>query len=378
MLAEARELVSERLGLAFPSRRGDDLQQAFAARSVASLRAAPTTGPEWRSLISELTVRESYFFRESGELERALSALIEERRDTRRLVLWSAGCASGEEPYTLAMLLAGLLPEPWDITIVATDVDTAALEAARRGIYSEWGLRETPPWARRMYFRPSGERRFELSRQIRESVTFAPLNLATDGYPGSLDLIVCRNVLMYFTDAARERTVQRLDASLAPGGRLVLSPLDAPPVSAPPAAPAPPRAVSTPVPPPPPAPRVDTLVKARSEADRGRLDAARALCLETLRERPLDADAHLLLAAVEEERGDLEASIWALRRAIYTSPDGPAAHFRLGGLLLRTGAEEAGRRSLATAALLLADAAPGALVDGLTAGEVLAAAKAAS
>lgn len=377
MLAEARELVSERLGLAFPSRRGDDLQQAFAARSVASLREQPTTGPEWRSLISELTVRESYFFRESGELERALSALIAERRDTRRLALWSAGCASGEEPYTLAMLLAALLPEPWDITIHATDIDTDALEAARRGIYSDWGLRETPAWARRMYFRPAGQRRFELSRQIREAVTFAPLNLATDGYPGSLDLIVCRNVLMYFTDAARERTVERLNTSLAPAGRLVLSPLDAPPALGSPA-PAPPAAREPEPPPPAPAPRVDTLVKARAEADGGRLDAARALCLETLRERPLDADAHLLLAAVEEERGDLDASIWALRRAIYTAPDGPAAHFRLGGLLLRTGAAEAGRRSFATAAALLADADPGTLVDGLTAGEVLAAARAAS
>jgi chemotaxis protein methyltransferase CheR len=208
-------------------------------------------------------------------------------------------------------------------------------------------------------------------------VTFAPLNLATDGYPGSLDLIVCRNVLMYFTDAARERTVERLNASLAPGGRLALSPLDAPPELGSPAS-APP-AVRDPEPPPPtPAPRVDTLVKARAEADGGRLDAARALCLETLRERPLDADAHLLLAAVEEERGDLDASIWALRRAIYTAPDGPAAHFRLGGLLLRTGAAEAGRRSFATAAVLLADADPGTLVDGLTAGEVLAAARAAS
>jgi chemotaxis protein methyltransferase CheR len=378
MLTEARELVSERLGLAFPSRRGDDLQQAFAARSVASLREQPTTGPEWRSLISELTVRESYFFRESGELEQALSALIAERRDTRRLALWSAGCASGEEPYTLAMLLAALLPEPWDITIYATDVDTAALEAGRRGIYSDWGLRKTPAWARRMYFRPVGQRRFELSRQIREAVTFAPLNLATDGYPGSLDLIVCRNVLMYFTDAARERTVERLNASLAPGGRLALSPLDAPQaLGSPP--PAPPAAREPePRPAPAPAPRVDTLVKARAEADGGRLEAARALCLETLRERPLDADAHLLLAAVEEERGDLDASIWALRRAIYTAPDGPAAHFRLGGLLLRTGAAEAGRRSFATAAALLADADPGTLVDGVTAGEVLAAARGAS
>jgi chemotaxis protein methyltransferase CheR len=372
MLAEARELVSERLGLAFPARRGDDLRQAFAARSVASLREQPTTTPEWRSLISELTVRESYFFREHAELERALSALITARRATRRLTLWSAGCASGEEPYTLAMLLSGLLREPWDVTILATDIDVAALEAARRGVYSDWGLRETPPWARRLYFRPIGPRRFELSRQIRDAVSFAPLNLATDGFPGSLDLIVCRNVLMYFTDAARERTIERLNASLAPGGRLVLSPLDVTPVAEPPAPE--PRAVRRPT----PAPRVDTLAKAREEADRGRLDAARALCLETLRERPLDAEAHVLLAAVEEERGDLDAAIWALRRAIYTAPDGPAAHFRLGGLLLRTGATDAGRSSLSTAAALLAEAEPGTLVDGLTAGEVLAVARAAS
>ena len=248
------------------------------------------------------------------------------------------------------MLLAGLLSDrdAWDVTILATDVDAAALEAARRGVYGEWALRDTPAWARGLHFQPAGTRRFELSRQIRDAVTFAPLNLATDGYPGSLDLIVCRNVLMYFTDAARERTVERLHAALAPGGRLVLSPLDAPAVAearAPPAEPAPQA----------PAARVDPLVRARAEADRGRLDAARALCLETLRERPLDADAHLLLAAVEEERGDLDAAIWALRRAIYTAPDGPAAHFRLGGLLLRTGATEAGRRSLATAAALLSD-----------------------
>ena len=79
MLAEARALVSERLGLAFPSRRGDDLQHAFADRSLAALREQPTTGPEWRSLITELTVRESYFFRESAELERVLATLIERR-----------------------------------------------------------------------------------------------------------------------------------------------------------------------------------------------------------------------------------------------------------------------------------------------------------
>jgi chemotaxis protein methyltransferase CheR len=374
MLAEARALVSERLGLDFPSRRGDDLRRAFAERSLATLREQPTTGPDWRSLISELTVQESYFFREGEALERELAPLLAARRATRRLTVWSAGCATGEEPFTLAMLLAGPAAG-WHITILATDVDAAALETARDGVYSEWALRETPDWARRLYFRPAGPRRFVLSRQIRDAVTFAPLNLATDAFPGSLDLIVCRNVLMYFTDAARRRTVERLAAALAPGGRLVLSPLDALPEPAP----APQEPAAAPEPPPAPAPRVvPTLDRARDAADRGRLDAARALCLEALRERPLDAGAHLLLAAVEEERGDREAAIWALRRAIYSAPEDPAAHFRLGGLLVRTGAGDAGRRSLATAAALLSDEAPGALVDGLTAREVLAATRAAT
>ena len=321
-------------------------------------------------------MRESYFFRERAELERTLSELIAARRAQRRLSLWSAGCAAGEEPYTLAMLLDGLLPdrEAWQISILATDVDAAALETARRGTYGEWALRETPEWARGLHFERHGRREFELSRTIRAAVTFGSLNLAADDFPGSLDMIVCRNVLMYFTEAARERTVRRLRAALAPGGRLLLSPLDAPPV---PAAPEPRRPAPRP-PRPAPAPRVDTLVRARTAADRGQLHSARGLCLEALRERPLDAGAHLLLAAVEEERGDLEAAIWALRRAVYTAPNAPAAHFRLGGLLLRTGAAEAGRRSLATAATLLHDEAPDALVDGLTAGEVLAAARAAS
>ena len=378
MLAEARELVSERLGLAFPSRRGDDLQQAFAARSVASLREQPTTGPEWRSLISELTVRESYFFRESGELERALSALIAERRDTRRLALWSAGCASGEEPYTLAMLLAALLPEPWDITIHATDIDTDALEAARRGIYSDWGLRETPAWARRMYFRPAGQRRFELSRQIREAVTFAPLNLATDGYPGSLDLIVCRNVLMYFTDAARERTVERLNASLAPGGRLVLSPLDAPPALGSPA-PAPP-AVREPEPPPfRPRPRASTRSSRPARRPTAGAWTPRGRCAWRRCASARWTPTRISCWPPSRRNGATSTPRSGRCGARSTPrPTGPAAHFRLGGLLLRTGAAEAGRRSFATAAALLADADPGTLVDGLTAGEVLAAARAAS
>ncbi len=100
---------------------------------------------------------------------------------------------------------------------------------------------------------------------------------------------------------------------------------------------------------------------------------------EALRADPLDAEAHLLLAAVEEERGDLEAAVAALRRAIYIAPNSPTAHFRLGALLLRTGDDGPGRRSLEAAAGLLGAAAPDAVVpggDGVTAGRLLAAARA--
>jgi len=364
MLQEARALVSERLGLDFPGRRSEDLERALAGHSPAELRRQPTSGPAWRALIAALTVRESYFFRELEPLQQALAEAVAARRDAKRLNVWSAGCAAGEEPYTLALLA----PPGWQVTILGTDIDQGALEAARRGRYSAWALRETPDWARQRFF-SERDGQFQLSRQIRDRVAFAPLNLAADAFPVSLDLIVCRNVLMYFTDAARERIVERLRASLAPGGRLLLSPLDAPaapPVEARPA-------------PAAPEPRPDPLEHAREEAGRGRLDTARALCLQTLRERPLDASAHLLLAAVEEEAGDLEAALRALRRAIYSAPDAAAAHFRLGGLLLRAGDRSGGRRALGAAAALLEAEAPDALVpggDGLTAGRLLAAAQA--
>jgi chemotaxis protein methyltransferase CheR len=416
VLADARALVADRLGLAFPARRAADLERALSTTAgpagapalLSALRAQPAHAAEWRALIHRLTVRESYFFRDAPLYaaleERVLPALIEARRAAGdlRLRLWSAGCAAGAEPYSLAMLLDRLLPDraDWTLTILATDIDADELETAARGLYTDWALRATPGWARMRHFQRHDVKHHELAREIRELVTFAPLNLAADPYPGALDVIVCRNVLMYFTDAARHDAVGRLAGALAPGGWLALSPLDAmpelepPPLEAidergcrllrrstPPVAPSPPELPRAPAVTSAPAVshRRAALPRARAEADRGRLEAARALCGEALRDDPLDADAHVLLAAVEEERGDHEAAIAALRRAIYAAPESPAAHFRLGGLLVRSGAGEAGRRSLATAATLLGAEAPEALVpggDGLTAGRLLAAARA--
>jgi chemotaxis protein methyltransferase CheR len=238
------------------------------------------------------------------------------------------------------------------------------------------------------YFGSRAPRGYELDPEIRAMVSFAPLNLAADAYPGAVDLIVCRNVLMYFTPEARRGTVARLARALAPDGRLALSPLDLALDAHTELEPvevagcrvhcrreaSSERVADTPEAPPPP-----VLEHARSEADRGRLDAARTLCRRVLDADPLDLEAYLLLSAIEDERGDPGAAIDALRRAVYAAPESATAHFRLGGLLLRTGSGEPGRRSLETAAGLLGGERPDAPVPGaggVTAGTLLTAARA--
>jgi chemotaxis protein methyltransferase CheR len=399
-MEEARTLVRDRLGLDFPARRDADLSRAFETASdaprefLSTLRTQPVSDASWRALISELTVQESYFFRDTAFFtvlsERVLPALIAARREAGdlRLALWSAGCAEGQEPYSLAMLLDRLLPDraDWRVSIVATDLDACGLETARAGVYGDWALRDLPAWAGR-YFETSEPKRHRVAERIRDMVQFTPLNLASDTYPGSLDLIVCRNVLMYLTDDVRHATVVGLAKALVPEGWLVVSPLDSTPESEagllepqelarvrflrrrdsrPTPAPRPRSANRAPrtaakrrAAPVPTAPALD---RAREAADRGQFEAAIALCLQALRDDPLDAEAHLLTAAVEEERGDLEAAIAAVRRAIYSAPDSPAAHLRLGSLLLRRGDEEAARRSLTTAAELYGDRAPASLL----------------
>jgi chemotaxis protein methyltransferase CheR len=218
-------LVAERLGLDFPDRRRDDLERALGATDVAALLGEPTTGPAWRDFIHALTVRESHFFRDAelfGALERRV---LPELVANGRPVIWSAGCAAGEEPYSLAILLDRLAPGR-AFTLWATDVDVVALEAARRGLYTDWALRGAPEWAIARGLRRRA-RRHEVLPELRARVAFAPLNLVTDVYPAGLDLILCRNVLMYFTEEARRATIDRLAAALAPDGWLALSPLDA-------------------------------------------------------------------------------------------------------------------------------------------------------
>lgn len=439
----ARALIARRLGLHFPEQREEDLarrllracqasKESDVGRYISRLETLPEDSPEWRRFASHLTVGETYFFRDRScfhALEHeVLPALIERRRadGIPRLRIWSAGCATGEEAYSLAILVDRLLPErsDWSVTILGTDVNPRSLAVAERAVYRPWSLRDTPEWLRRRYFTARGPEAFELAAAIRSMVTFAPLNLAEETYPSlatntsAMDVILCRNVVMYFTREAQQATAARFHEALVDGGWLIVSAAEAsaqllrpletvsfpgtilfrkeagshdrrpavqPKASVPPAPPArPSRRPRVPVPvsrrePEQPPDGARLLERAASEADRGSLDRARDLCLEAVAADRLDPESYLLLAAIQQERADLPAAVDAIRRAIYLAPDSPSAHFILGNLLLRQGQRVKARRSMETVVGLLDSVpsdqpVPGA--DGLTAGRLLETARA--
>src|SRR5690606_19538055 len=141
---------------------------------------------------------------------------------TRRLSVLSAGCASGEEPYSLAMTLFDLLSDPsWSFSVRALDINPVALKKARQGRYSTWAFRETAPQVQARWFKPDG-RDFILNDVVRNAVTFEECNLAAENgdvwRPHSYDAIFCRNVLMYFSPEQARKVMARMSRALVPGG----------------------------------------------------------------------------------------------------------------------------------------------------------------
>lgn len=190
-------------------------------------------GPEWEALAPLLTVPETYFFRMPSHFdalaEDVLPQILHANRTTRSLRILSAGCATGEEPYSLRILLNERFPQlaDWEVAIVGVDLSLAALERARAGVYTEWSLRATAEPRRRASFTPEGKQ-FRLKPSARADVAFRRENLLAPPPPGEsrFDLIFCRNVLIYFTDEAIRVAIARLSERLAPGGYLFLGPAE--------------------------------------------------------------------------------------------------------------------------------------------------------
>jgi chemotaxis protein methyltransferase CheR len=182
------------------------------------------------ALARELTVTETYFFRNDDQFralaERVLPERMQDGRPVRALSLLSAGCASGEEPYSLAIVARDAVPDlSWDIRIRAVDLNPAGLEKAECGRYSNWALRDTPPAMQRKWFRRDGADMI-LDETIRRAVRFEARNLAVEDpelwSPGAYDVVFCRNVLMYFEPERMRAAIGRIARALAPGGFLFL------------------------------------------------------------------------------------------------------------------------------------------------------------
>jgi chemotaxis protein methyltransferase CheR len=191
-------------------------------------QAAPPE--ELRTLAQELTVAETYFFRNIAQFrafaEVALPDRLAARSAVRRLGLLSAGCASGEEAHSLAILVRERLVDPgWAVSIVGVDINPSVLERAASARYSAWSLRETPAEIQRRWFRADG-RDFVLDQAIRTVVRFEERNLAAADpdlwQPDAYDVVFCRNVIMYFTPEGAQALVGRITGALAPGGYLFL------------------------------------------------------------------------------------------------------------------------------------------------------------
>ncbi len=418
--AQVSELIAERMGLHFPRERLPDLQRGLETagdelgfENVTAcadwLLSAPPTKAQLQVLASHLTIGETYFLREKQTFEvlstSVLPALIHARRGRdQRLRLWSAACCSGEEAYSLAILLHQLLPDlaDWHVTILATDINARFLRRAVAGSYSEWSFRDTPAGFKERYFNRSEDKRYAIRPEIKKLVTFEHLNLVEDVYPSlvtdpnAMDLIFCRNVLMYFTSVQARKVIGNLHHALIDGGWLAVSPSETSQALFPqfltqnfpgvvlyqksdaefrahsartpmprraaeqlvaPAAvvPLPPPTTSAQASEPPPAPEAETLISvgptpppavAASLYEQGRYDeAAEALLASFANDSPEPRSFSLLARALANQGRLADALAWCERWIAADKLDA-VAHFVRAAVLLEHGRLDQARRSL--------------------------------
>jgi len=407
-----RELVAERLGLSLVRTDPDLLAAALNGRATAHhttprqyLRqlAIGATRQELAALAEALTITETYFFRHAEQLSAVAEVVLPQRIRARaaeqRLRVLSLGCASGEEPYTLAMLALTAVPvPPWDVSVLGVDANPAALRKAAEARYSTWSLREVPAATQQRWFRQRG-REVQVDDRVRRVVRFIEHNLTDEQHTiwhvDQYDVVFCRNVLMYLTPQVARSVVARTTKALAPGGYLFLGHTDTlggaptgldvrhthnafyyqrtttPQHHTPPPVPPPSRLTAEPAPEPataghstahrladrllreerftealaviealpayPASDRDIALLHAVLLAQSGQTDRAMASCRRRLAVEGLDADAHYLLAMCHESDGDEASAERHHRFAAYLDPDFAMPRLRLGQLARRRG-----------------------------------------
>jgi chemotaxis protein methyltransferase CheR len=198
------------------------------------LTANPGRDGELRQLLNEITIGETCLFRSQPQLDALRKIILPElvaekaRQMARRLRIWSAGCSTGEESYTLAMNMleeSDRLLKGWTIEILATDLNDRSVEAAKAGIYGDYALRSTPESYKRKYFTPADEKKLQVRPEVKKLITFSRLNLQDDSkmiFMKGMDLIFCCNVLIYFDCASKAKVINHYYSNLNLGGYFFL------------------------------------------------------------------------------------------------------------------------------------------------------------
>ncbi len=429
---QVRDALVAALGIHIPTPRLPELTVKIANASERSGSSSTTlienllTGrlqeKEFDALADTLTVGETYFFREADAFEAlaevALPELLASNQTPVRI--WCAGCASGEEAYSIAMFLrtrfANLQPQRF--SILATDINKTFLLKARQAKYTDWSFRTLTQSYKNRYFRPCDDGSFQVVDEIRSMVEFRSLNLAANNYPSpangtsDLDIIFCRNVLMYFSPDVIAGIVRGFSQALKPPGWLVVSQTECSELFASGFDTVPARGVfiyrkknpvtrihthahthirthnktkaiaaiaapAAPLPGPGPGSvqASDHFAEARRLANQGRLPDALVACETGLGTNSLSVSGYHLYAAILQELGELEKASEALRKALYVDQSCIIARYTLGTVEQRLGRLQDAQRNFDIALRLLNGLADTVLLpesDSMTAGHLKA------
>lgn len=248
-LYSINNFIEARFGLHFPERRFNDLVRSIsnAAKQrnigfeeyVNLIYLNKLSKEDLKNLVTFLTIGETYFFRDKKLFDimrqKILPDIINERKSSSKsLRIWSSGCSSGEEAYSIAILLKELIPdyETWKIEIIATDINHSSLSKAKEGIYSEWSFRGVALSIKNKYFIKMDDMRYKLKDDILKLVKFSTLNLADSTYifngkiMKNIDIVFCRNVLIYFSKEQTNKIINRFYNSIMNGGWLIVAPTE--------------------------------------------------------------------------------------------------------------------------------------------------------
>jgi chemotaxis protein methyltransferase CheR len=232
-LDEIRSLIEQRSAILFDASRKrffstrvrEYLEEKRLASGTELVRLVRGSSIEYESFLERLLTQETSFFRYPAvyeALDKKILPEVQERKfwqSPRTLRIWSAGCSTGEEPYSIAVTLCESLKfaEAWEIEILATDVSRRALRHAERGVYSRRSLQDVSLGQLVAYF-TAGKHGFQVRPRIRRMISFAQMNLVDSVYVGKFDCIFCMNVLMYFSEERRLQILRRFYDALEPGG----------------------------------------------------------------------------------------------------------------------------------------------------------------